>query len=132
MPPPPLPPHCALSNRKWAWARPSLLQHDANVVIAKLDATANDIPSPKISVRGYPTLVLVTANGDGAHGYAVWMRCVGRQPQMAGCLAAADDSYSTVWWAPTRDTCLLPPGPHRCNPPMPLLPRSDHVLGRPH
>lgn len=131
----PLPPlYCVVRylNRKRAWPPPSLLQHDANVVIAKLDATANDIPSPKISVRGYPTLVLVTANGDGAHGYAVWMRCVGRQPQMAGCLAAVDDSCSTVWWAPVRDTCLLSPGPHSCNLPMPLLPRSDHVLGRPH
>ncbi|PRW59419.1 disulfide isomerase-like 1-2 [Chlorella sorokiniana] len=38
--------------------------HDSNVVVAKLDATTNDIPSPKISVRGYPTLVFVTAKGD--------------------------------------------------------------------
>lgn len=34
-------------------------------MIAKLDATVNDIPSPKFSVRGYPTLVFVTAKGDG-------------------------------------------------------------------
>ena len=43
------------------------LQHDSNVVVAKLDATTNDIPSPKISVRGYPTLVFVSAKGDGEH-----------------------------------------------------------------
>ena len=30
-------------------------------------ATANDIPSPKFSVRGYPTLYFVTAKGEGAH-----------------------------------------------------------------
>lgn len=44
------------------------LQHDSNVVIAKLDATTNDIPSPKMSVRGYPTLIFTTAKGDGELG----------------------------------------------------------------
>ncbi|EFN57671.1 hypothetical protein CHLNCDRAFT_142831 [Chlorella variabilis] len=37
---------------------------DAGIMVAKIDATTNDIPSPKISVRGYPTLVFVTAKGD--------------------------------------------------------------------
>lgn len=37
-------------------------------MVAKIDATTNDIPSPKISVRGYPTLVFVTAKGDGELG----------------------------------------------------------------
>lgn len=36
------------------------------MVLAKMDATANDIPSPKITVRGYPTLFFITAKGDGA------------------------------------------------------------------
>ena len=36
--------------------------------MAKFDATANDIPSPKIQVRGYPTLYFVTAKGDGEAG----------------------------------------------------------------
>jgi thiol-disulfide isomerase/thioredoxin len=40
------------------------LAGDGGVVVAKLDATVNDVPSPKISVRGYPTLVFVTAKGD--------------------------------------------------------------------
>ena len=36
----------------------------ADVVIAKLDATANDIPTPKIKVTGFPTLVWVTKSGE--------------------------------------------------------------------
>jgi len=35
------------------------------VVIAKLDATANDIPSDKFPVRGYPTLFYRKASGEG-------------------------------------------------------------------
>lgn len=35
------------------------------MIIAKLDATANDIPSPKFSVHGFPTLMFVTKAGDG-------------------------------------------------------------------
>ncbi|GAB4824055.1 hypothetical protein N2152v2_011101 [Parachlorella kessleri] len=36
----------------------------SDVIIAKMDATANDIPSPKFNVRGFPTLVFVTKAGD--------------------------------------------------------------------
>lgn len=56
------------------------LAGDGGVVVAKLDATANDVPSPKISVRGYPTLVFVTAKGDvipygwgGGVGRVAWL-----------------------------------------------------------
>jgi protein disulfide-isomerase A1 len=37
---------------------------DADVVIAKMDSTANDIPTPKIKVTGFPTLVWVTKSGE--------------------------------------------------------------------
>ncbi|KAK4572791.1 hypothetical protein RGQ29_030994 [Quercus rubra] len=39
-------------------------ENDAAVVIAKLDATANDIPSDTFDVKGYPTLYFKSANGD--------------------------------------------------------------------
>ncbi|PNY07374.1 protein disulfide-isomerase-like [Trifolium pratense] len=39
------------------------LQKDADVVIAKLDATANDIPSDTFEVQGYPTLYFRSASG---------------------------------------------------------------------
>lgn len=38
-------------------------QKDADVVIAKLDATANDIPSETFEVQGYPTLYFRSASG---------------------------------------------------------------------
>ncbi|KAF7829820.1 protein disulfide-isomerase [Senna tora] len=38
-------------------------QNDADVVIAKLDATANDIPSETFDVQGYPTLYFRSASG---------------------------------------------------------------------
>ncbi|KAI4337828.1 hypothetical protein L6164_016198 [Bauhinia variegata] len=38
-------------------------QNDADVVIAKLDATANDIPSDTFDVQGYPTLYFRSASG---------------------------------------------------------------------
>ncbi|XP_027339712.1 protein disulfide-isomerase [Abrus precatorius] len=38
-------------------------QSDADVVIAKLDATANDIPSETFDVQGYPTLYFRSASG---------------------------------------------------------------------
>ncbi|XP_058786941.1 protein disulfide-isomerase [Vicia villosa] len=38
-------------------------QSDADVVIAKLDATANDIPSETFEVQGYPTLYFRSASG---------------------------------------------------------------------
>ncbi|KAB1221079.1 Protein disulfide-isomerase [Morella rubra] len=38
-------------------------ESDADVVIAKLDATANDIPSDKFDVKGYPTLYFKSASG---------------------------------------------------------------------
>lgn len=34
------------------------------VVIAKLDATANDVPDARFSVKGFPTLYLLTATGE--------------------------------------------------------------------
>jgi protein disulfide-isomerase A1 len=39
-------------------------ENEADVVIAKLDATANDIPSETFDVQGYPTLYFKTASGD--------------------------------------------------------------------
>ncbi|KAL9313624.1 hypothetical protein ACSQ67_019076 [Phaseolus vulgaris] len=38
-------------------------QSDANVIIAKLDATANDIPSDTFEVQGYPTLYFRSSSG---------------------------------------------------------------------
>ncbi|KAL4420986.1 hypothetical protein ABPG77_001305 [Micractinium sp. CCAP 211/92] len=38
-------------------------QADDTVVIAKMDATANDVPSDKILVRSFPTLYFVAADG---------------------------------------------------------------------
>nr|BAG16714.1 protein disulfide isomerase [Glycine max] len=38
-------------------------QSDADVVIAKLDATANDIPSETFDVQGYPTVYFRSASG---------------------------------------------------------------------
>lgn len=40
-------------------------QGDDSIVIAKMDATANDIPTDKMAVRGYPTLFFVKADGEG-------------------------------------------------------------------
>ncbi|PSC75237.1 disulfide isomerase-like 1-2 [Micractinium conductrix] len=39
-------------------------QGDDSIVIAKMDATANDIPTDKMAVRGYPTLFFVKADGE--------------------------------------------------------------------
>ncbi|MED6123471.1 disulfide-isomerase [Stylosanthes scabra] len=38
-------------------------QNDADVIIAKLDATANDIPSESFDVQGYPTVYFKSASG---------------------------------------------------------------------
>ncbi|KAE9608975.1 hypothetical protein Lal_00020033 [Lupinus albus] len=38
-------------------------QNDADVIIAKLDATANDVPSDTFEVQGYPTLYFRSASG---------------------------------------------------------------------
>ncbi|XP_061359958.1 protein disulfide-isomerase-like [Gastrolobium bilobum] len=38
-------------------------QSDADVIIAKLDATANDIPSETFDVQGYPTVYFRSASG---------------------------------------------------------------------
>ncbi|XP_059631799.1 protein disulfide-isomerase-like [Cornus florida] len=40
------------------------LQNDADVVIAKIDATANDIPNDTFDVKGYPTLYFKSASGN--------------------------------------------------------------------
>ncbi|XP_043721296.1 protein disulfide-isomerase-like [Telopea speciosissima] len=39
-------------------------QSDPDVIIAKIDATANDIPTETFDVKGYPTLYFKTASGD--------------------------------------------------------------------
>lgn len=39
-------------------------ESDPDVVIAKLDATANDIPNDPFEVKGYPTLYFKTASGN--------------------------------------------------------------------
>lgn len=39
-------------------------ENDADVIIAKLDATANDIPSGVFDVKGYPTLYFISASGN--------------------------------------------------------------------
>ncbi|CAA2999828.1 disulfide-isomerase-like [Olea europaea subsp. europaea] len=38
--------------------------NDSDIMIAKLDATANDIPSGTFEVHGYPTMYFRSANGD--------------------------------------------------------------------
>ncbi|GLJ44401.1 hypothetical protein SUGI_0931050 [Cryptomeria japonica] len=38
-----------------------ILQNESDVMIAKLDATANDIPSKLFDIKGYPTLYMVSA-----------------------------------------------------------------------
>lgn len=38
-------------------------ESDADVMIAKIDATANDIPQGTFDVQGYPTLYFKTASG---------------------------------------------------------------------
>ncbi|OIV96659.1 hypothetical protein TanjilG_09201 [Lupinus angustifolius] len=38
-------------------------QSDADIIIAKLDATANDVPSETFEVQGYPTLYFRSASG---------------------------------------------------------------------
>ncbi|XAR62812.1 Protein disulfide-isomerase [Bertholletia excelsa] len=40
------------------------LQSDAEIVIAKIDATANDIPDDLFDVKGYPTLYFRSASGN--------------------------------------------------------------------
>jgi len=37
---------------------------DDSVTIAKMDATANDVPDDKISVKGFPTIKFVTKDGE--------------------------------------------------------------------
>ncbi|KAA8547045.1 hypothetical protein F0562_003474 [Nyssa sinensis] len=39
-------------------------ENDADVIIAKLDATANDIPNDTFDVQGYPTLYFKSASGN--------------------------------------------------------------------
>jgi len=38
-------------------------ENDADVLIAKLDATANDLPEEPFDVKGYPTIYFRTASG---------------------------------------------------------------------
>jgi hypothetical protein len=38
-------------------------EDDDTVVIAKMDATANDVPDKRFEVKGFPTLVFVKADG---------------------------------------------------------------------
>ncbi|XAR62810.1 Protein disulfide-isomerase [Bertholletia excelsa] len=40
------------------------LQSDAEIVIAKIDATANDVPEDLFDVKGYPTLYFRSASGN--------------------------------------------------------------------
>jgi protein disulfide-isomerase A1 len=39
-------------------------QNDPSVIIAKLDATANDIPSDTFDVKGFPTIYFRSASGN--------------------------------------------------------------------
>lgn len=39
-------------------------QSDADVIIAKIDATANDIPNDTFDIKGYPTLYFKSAGGN--------------------------------------------------------------------
>ncbi|XP_057446025.1 protein disulfide-isomerase-like [Lotus japonicus] len=38
-------------------------QNDADIVIAKFDATANDVPTESFEVQGYPTLYFISSSG---------------------------------------------------------------------
>ncbi|KAJ4953199.1 hypothetical protein NE237_030031 [Protea cynaroides] len=40
------------------------LQNDADVIIAKIDSTANDIPVDIFDIKGYPTIYFNTASGN--------------------------------------------------------------------
>jgi hypothetical protein len=37
---------------------------EKDIVIAKMDATANDVPDDKIQVQGFPTIKFVTKKGE--------------------------------------------------------------------
>ncbi|KAJ4965892.1 hypothetical protein NE237_017741 [Protea cynaroides] len=39
-------------------------QNDGNIIIAKIDATVNDIPTETFDIKGYPTLYFKTAGGN--------------------------------------------------------------------
>jgi len=39
-------------------------ENEDTVTIAKMDATANDIPDPRFDVKGFPTLYMMTAAGE--------------------------------------------------------------------
>ncbi|KAI3438515.1 hypothetical protein D9Q98_000943 [Chlorella vulgaris] len=55
--------HCKKLEPIWDSVGKALAGDDG-IVVAKMDATQNDIPTPKITAKGYPTLVFVTAKGD--------------------------------------------------------------------
>jgi len=54
--------HCKSLAPKWTELGGKMKKGESNVVIAKMDATANDVP-PAFEVRGYPTIYWVPAGG---------------------------------------------------------------------
>jgi len=56
--------HCKALHPKWEELAEKMQKFNDKVVIAKIDATANDLP-PQFNVRGFPTIFLVKAgHGD--------------------------------------------------------------------
>lgn len=55
--------HCKTLAPKWEKAA-ELLANNPNIVIAKLDSTANEVPS--VSVKGFPTLKFFPGNNKKA------------------------------------------------------------------
>jgi protein disulfide-isomerase A1 len=43
---------------------------DDNIVIAKVDATANDVPASTFEVKGFPTLAFVSGKDGSVHAYS--------------------------------------------------------------
>eukprot|EP00612_Vaucheria_litorea_P007495 CAMPEP_0171471622 /NCGR_PEP_ID=MMETSP0946-20130122/812_1 /TAXON_ID=109269 /ORGANISM="Vaucheria litorea, Strain CCMP2940" /LENGTH=479 /DNA_ID=CAMNT_0012001143 /DNA_START=9 /DNA_END=1448 /DNA_ORIENTATION=+ len=54
--------HCKALTPTWDELGDKFAKQDS-VVIAKIDATANDVDHPKINVRGFPTLIFFPAGG---------------------------------------------------------------------
>jgi len=56
--------HCKALHPKWEELAKKLQKHNDKVVIANIDATANDLP-PQYNIRGFPTIFFVKAgHGD--------------------------------------------------------------------
>lgn len=55
--------HCKKLAPVWDELGTAFADSD-KIVVAKMDATANDVPDSRFDVKGFPTLVFITAEGD--------------------------------------------------------------------